>query len=109
MTESKRGGWRLSPGRTAIVGALLLGALPMWTLPLMIAGNWGFLMYLGLSNTYYAGARAVLGSTLFPAQEFGVVPNGVAGILLSGAFYAVVGAALGWVVGAALTRSRRTA
>ncbi len=108
MTESHHA-WRLTPTHTAVAGALLLGALPMWTLPLMIAGNWGFLTYLGLSNTYYAGARAVLGSTLFPAQEFGIVPDGVAGILLAGTFYAVVGAAVGWAVGAALTRSRRTA
>ncbi len=42
-----------SPGRAALVGAVLLGTLPLWTLPLMSAGTTGFLAYLGLSHAYY--------------------------------------------------------
>ena len=108
MTEPKRGSraGRLSPGRAAIVGALLLGALPMWALPLMAAGTWGFLAYLTLSHAYYGGARRLFGSTLFPAQEFGIIPNGVAGILAATALYAVVGALIGWLAGSAATKRR---
>jgi hypothetical protein len=42
---------RLSRKRATIVGAVLLGMLPLWTLPLMAAGTTGFLAYLGLSHT----------------------------------------------------------
>jgi len=87
-------------------GALLLGALPVWTLPLMGAGGSGFLAYLGLSHAYYGGARRLFGATLFPAQEFGIIPNGGAGILVAAALYAALGAAAGWAVAAAVTRWR---
>lgn len=108
MTEPKRGGraGRFSPARAAIVGALLLGALPMWALPLKAAGSWGLLAYLRLSHAYYGGARRVFGSTLFPAQEFGIIPNGVAGILAAAAIYALVGALIGWAVGSTFTNRR---
>jgi hypothetical protein len=74
----------------------------------MAAGTWGFLAYLSLSHAYYGGARAVFGSTLFPAQEFGIIPNGVAGILAATTIYALLGALIGWAVGWAFT-NRRTA
>jgi hypothetical protein len=108
VPDSQRGarpGW-LSPKFAALGGALLLGALPMWTLPLMAVGGRGFLAYLGLSHAYYGGARKLFGATLFPAQEFGIIPNGVAGILVAAAFYAVLGGAAGWAVGTAVTRWR---
>ncbi len=89
-----------------ILGALLLGALPMWALPLMATGTWGFLAYLSLSHAYYSGARRLFGPALFPAQEFGIIPNGVAGILAATALYAVVGALIGWAVGSAVTKWR---
>jgi len=111
MTETKRGsrlGW-LKPTRGAIIGALLLGALPLWVLPLMATGSWGFLAYLSLSHAYYGGARKLFGSTLFPAQEFGIIPNGVAGILVATVLYAVVGALIGWAVGSVVTKRRSAA
>ena len=94
-------------GRGAIVGAVLLGTLPIWTLPLGVAGKAGFLAYLGLSNAYYGGAAQVFGATLFPTHEFGVVPQGAAGLALAAALYGVLGGVVGWVVaaGAALWRS----
>ena len=85
MTEAKRGsrlGW-LTPRRGAIVGALLLGGLPMWTLPLM--------------------------ATLLPAQEFGIIPNGVPGILVATVLYAAVGGLIGWAIGSASTKRRSAA
>jgi hypothetical protein len=85
-----------SPGRAAILGALILGALPLWTLPLAAAGKAGFLAYLWLSNAYYGGARQVFGAALFPLQEFGIIPQGVAGFGLAAAMYGVLGAAFGW-------------
>lgn len=72
----------------------------------MVAGGWGFLAYLRLSHAYYGGARRVFGSTLFPAQEFGIIPNGVAGMMAAAALYAVVGALLGWAVGSAVPKRR---
>ncbi len=110
MTETKGGsrlGW-LNPTRGATVGALLLGGLPLWVLPLMATGSWGFLAYLSLSHAYYGGARRLFGSTLFPAEEFGIIPNGVAGLLVATALYAVVGALVGWAVGS-VVRKRRSA
>ncbi len=90
--------------RGAIVGALLLGALPLWTLPLISAGSNGFLAYLGLSP-YYGGARKVFGAGLFPVEEFGIMPNGVAGVLVATALYAALGAV--WAVATAVTRWRQ--
>jgi hypothetical protein len=62
----------------------------------MAAGTTGFLAYLGLSHAYYGGARLVFGAGLFPAHEFGIVPQGVAGLVLAGALYGLLGAAAGW-------------
>ena len=90
-------------GRGAIVGAVLLGPLPIWTLPLAVAGKAGFLAYLGLSNAYYGGAAQVFGAALFPTREFGTVPQGAAGLVLAAALYGVLGAAVGWVVAAVAT------
>ncbi len=98
-------GW-LSRKRAAIGGALLLGALPLWTLPLMATGGSGFLAYLALSHAYYGGARKLFGATLFPAHEFGIVPNGVAGLVVAATLYAVLGAAAGWALAAGVTRWR---
>jgi hypothetical protein len=95
---------RLSRKRATIVGAVLLGMFPLWTLPLMVAGTTGFLAYLGLSHTYYGGARRVFGATLFPAHEFGIVPQGAAGLLLAATLYGVAGAAVGWGVAAGVER-----
>ena len=109
MTEAKPGGrpgW-LSPMRGAIVGALLLGALPLWTLPLIGAGSNGFLAYLGLSHAYYGGARKVFGAGLFPVEEFGIIPNGAVGVLVATALYAELGAAAGWAVATAVTQRRQ--
>ncbi|HET9465424.1 MAG TPA: hypothetical protein VFO71_07840 [Gemmatimonadales bacterium] len=97
---------QLSPKRAAIGGALLLGALPLWTLPLMSLGGNGFLAYLYISHTYYRGARTLFGATLFPAHEFGIIPNGATGLALAAALYAVLGAAAGWALSAALARWR---
>ncbi|MGI8818087.1 MAG: hypothetical protein ACR2HW_03015 [Gemmatimonadales bacterium] len=111
MTEAKRGsrlGW-LTPRPGAIVGALLLGGLPMWTLPLMATGSWGFLAYLSLSHAYYGGARRLFGATLFPPQEFGIIPNGVPGILVATVLYAAVGGLIGWAIGSASTKRRSAA
>jgi hypothetical protein len=96
----------LSPKRAVIGGALLLAALPLWTLPVAALGGSGFLAYLGLSHVYYAGARKLFGAELFPAHEFGIVPNGAAGVLLAAGFYAAMGAAAAWTVAAAVTRWR---
>ncbi len=85
-----------SPGRAALVGATFLGTLPLWTLPLMSAGTTGFLAYLGLSHAYYGGARQVFGGHLFPAREFGIIPQGMLGLLLAGGLYGLMGAAAGW-------------
>ena len=90
--------------RVALLGAVFLGALPLWTLPLMVAGTSGFLAYLGLSDTYYGGARLVFGAGLFPAQEFGIVPQGAAGLILAAILYGLLGAASGWGVAAVLER-----
>jgi len=96
-----RASW-LSPRRIAICGAVLLGALPLWALPLMIAGGSGFLAYLHLPHAYYGGARKLFGATLFPAHEFGIVPNGAAGLMLAATAYAVLGAAAGWALARAV-------
>jgi hypothetical protein len=95
---------RLSRRRAMIVGAVLLGMLPLWTLPLMVAGTSGFLAYLGLSHAYYGGARRIFGATLFPAHEFGIVPQGAAGLLLAAVLYGAAGAAVGWGVAAGMER-----
>jgi hypothetical protein len=84
----------------AILGAVLLGTFPIWTLPVAVAGKTGFLAYLGLSNIYYGGARQVFGAALFPTREFGTIPQGAAGLALAAAFYGVIGAVIGWVVAA---------
>jgi hypothetical protein len=54
-------------------------------------------------------ARALFGATLFPAHEFGIVPNGAAGLVLAAMLYALLGAAAGWTLatGAARWRSGR--
>jgi hypothetical protein len=95
---------RLSRRRAAILGAVVLGALPLWTLPLMAAGTNGFLAYLGLSHAYYGGARQVFGAALFPAHEFGIVPQGAVGLLLAATLYGVLGAAAGWGLAAGVER-----
>src|SRR5215217_6266774 len=61
--RSNRARW-LSHKRALIGGALLLGALPLWTLPVAALGGSGFLAYLGLSHLYYAGARKIFGAEL---------------------------------------------
>jgi hypothetical protein len=96
----------LSPKRGAICGALLLGALPLWALPLMLAGRSGFLAYLHVSHAYYGGARELFGAGLFPAHEFGIVPNGAAGLVLAATVYAALGAAAGWALAWVVTRWR---
>jgi hypothetical protein len=95
--------------RAALVGAVFLGTVPLWTLPLLAAGTSGFLTYLGLSHGYYGGARQVFGSDLFPAHEFGIVPQGVVGLVLAGGLYGLLGAAAGWglVAGAERWGERR--
>ena len=95
---------RPSRRHAAILGAALLGTLPLWTLPLMAVGTSGFLVYLGLSHAYYGGARQVFGAALFPAQEFGIVPRGVAGFALAAALYALLGALAGWGIAAGAER-----
>ncbi len=90
--------------RAAILGAVLLGTLPLWTLPLMAAGSRGFLAYLGLSHAYYGGARQVFGAGLFPAHEFGIVPQGAPGLILAAVLYGAVGAAVGWAIAAGTER-----
>jgi hypothetical protein len=96
--------------RWCIAGALLLGALPLWALPLMAAGGHGFLAYLELSHTYYGAARKLFGAALFPAHEFGIVPNGAAALVLAAIVYGILGAAAGWALAAGLTwlRSKQT-
>ena len=100
-----RAGW-LSPQRAAICGAVLLGALPLWALPIAAAGRSGFLAYLHVSQAYYGGARRLFGATLFPMHEFGIVPQGAAGLVLAAAVYAVLGATVGWTLARALMRWR---
>jgi hypothetical protein len=72
----------------------------------MAFGGSGFLAYLSLSHTYYGGARKLLGATLFPAHEFGIVPNGAAGLVLAAALYALLGAVAGWVLAGGIARWR---
>jgi hypothetical protein len=72
----------------------------------MAAGSSGFLAYLHLSHAYYSGARKLFGATLFPAHEFGIVPNGAAGLLLAATVYGLLGAATGWALAAAVMRWR---
>lgn len=100
---------RPSRRRAALLGAVLLAALPLWTLPLMAAGTAGFLTYLSLSHAYYGGARLMFGGGLFPAHEFGIVAEGPVGLVLAGALWGLVGAAIGWAVVAGAERrgSRR--
>lgn len=98
---------RPSRKRAAIIGAVVAGALPLWTLPLMAAGTSGFLAYLGLSHLYYGGARQVFGATLFPAREFGIVPQGAAGLVIAAVLYAILGGAAGWGVAAAMEHRSR--
>jgi hypothetical protein len=97
----------LSRRRAAIIGALLLGALPLWALPLAAAGRSGFLAYLQLSHVYYGGVRKLFGASLFPAHEFGIVPNGAAGLLLAATVYGVLGAATGWALAAGVMGRRK--
>jgi hypothetical protein len=92
----------LTKTRAAIYGAVLLGGWPLWSLVLFLVGGRGFLAYLLLSHLYYSGARKVFGATLFPAEEFGVIPRGTPGLLAAVALYAVVGALAGWALGAAI-------
>jgi hypothetical protein len=70
----------------------------------MAAGSSGFLGYLWLSHIYYGGARQVFGADLYPAHEFGIVPEGVAGLLLAAIAYGVLGAAVGWVIAVGVDR-----
>jgi len=110
MTEAKRGsrlGW-LTPRRGAIVGALLLGGLPMWTLPVMATGSWGFLAYLSLSHAYYGGARTVRRDIL-PRPGIRHHSNGVPRILVATVLYAAVGGLIGWAIGSASTKRRSAA
>jgi hypothetical protein len=93
---------RRSRGRAAILGAVLLGTLALWTLPLAIAGKGGFVAYLGLSDAYYRGARQLFGAASFPRHEFSTVPQGARGVVLAAALYAVIGGSV-WVGRAAAT------
>jgi hypothetical protein len=81
--------------RGGVVGALVLGGIPLWTLPLLIAGKRGFLAYLRISDVYYRGAATVLGSDLFPRHEYGTVPRGITGTLSAAMMFGLIGAMLG--------------
>jgi hypothetical protein len=72
----------------------------------MVAGRNGFLAYLHVSQAYYGGARKLFGATLFPTHEFGIVPQGAAGLVLAATIYAVLGAAVGWTLGRAVMQWR---
>ncbi|MDB4906236.1 MAG: hypothetical protein JWO05_1020 [Gemmatimonadetes bacterium] len=90
--------------RAAAIGAAVLALLPLYALPLLKAGKPGFLAYLSISDAYYRGARAVMGERLFPAHEFGVIPNGVGGVLAATVMYGLLGAALGVGISVAVKR-----
>lgn len=101
MMQKGRAGFGL---RMGAVGALILGTLPICTLPILLAGKRGFIAYLSISDVYYRGASSVLGPNLFPRHEYGVVPRGAAGIVTAGILYGALGAAIGFLVGAICKR-----
>lgn len=81
--------------RPVLICAAALATLPIWTLPIALAGIPGFEWYLSISNAYYALAQKIFGHALFPVEEFGVIPLGVAGTIVAALLYAAIGAAFG--------------
>lgn len=81
--------------RRALIGAVVLAALPIWTLPLALISIQGFGWYLGISSAYYTLPQKIFGEALFPLGEFGVIAHGAAGLGIAAALYAALGAALG--------------
>jgi hypothetical protein len=81
--------------RPVLICAAALATLPIWTLPIALAGMPGFEGYLEISNAYYTLAQKMFGHALFPVEEFGVIPLGVAGNVVAALLYAAIGAAVG--------------
>jgi hypothetical protein len=92
--------------RPVLVCAVALATLPIWTLPIALVGIPGFQWYLAISNAYYTLARSVFGHTLFPVEEFGVIPLGAIGPIVAALLYAVIGAAFGLLLSLAWPRRR---
>jgi hypothetical protein len=84
----------------ALVGAAVLAGVPLWALALAVVPEFGFGLYLQLSNWYYTVPRMLFGPALFPREEFGVIPNGAAGLLVAAVLFATVGFAVGCLFGA---------
>jgi len=78
--------------------ATLLTALPLLTLPLMVLGKHGFVVYLQISDTYYRLPQLTLGSTHFARREFGMIPTSGVGYLLAAGVYVVLAFVLCWLV-----------
>ncbi len=84
-----------------VICAVLFSTVPLWALPVALIPKRGFVWYLGLSNYYYTLPARVLGSRLFPTEEFGTIPSGAAALLAAALLYAVLGAFVGLLLYAA--------
>jgi len=83
--------------RSITLGVLLAG-LPIWTLVIGFIPYLGFILYLYISHYYYTLPAFIFGAELFPTREFGTISDGFGAIILAGAFYAVLGIVVGYIV-----------
>lgn len=76
---------------------LLLPGFPLFFMAFGLLGAYGFLPAVMLHHLYYWLPAKIFGKTLYPVEEFGVIPT-TAGYAVATVFYAAIALALSFPV-----------